>query len=596
MERIQQNTQNEYFKYQLKDGSGYFTVYLQNNQVFLNVFEGSSLAYVCYEIGSNKIKINGLEQDFGHCNTLMDFLQTLAKKVESGEIKLKDEKSITRIKELCEYYYNDHKKDDKEQEQNIENNINTQELQNKNTLYENGNEKEQDGLNTILEVDEEKTNIVKNTTNIQEHQFEKSNIEESGKEYNHGVNNSNLKKEGNAYQITFGDNNILGDLNDTSIDKTINIIGSNENMYNIPTQEQSKKITAGIDINTSDGKVVISFYEPLKEKVYIREKYVSLKKQSKSKEQDEPKKPNKNTHYLIVEDYLAINDGDKEEKEQKEDYVCKIDDKINDSDKEEKEQKEQKEQYVYRFDDKKKVKEVVLNIQFPTGESGMKLEVGKISTFDLVNSETFKDEYEYKITEHKGMIDNYKYLLNNNDKLDIRGNKDIKIKILNFLFSSCEKKIKDNMNKDNNIEDTDALRQQRDEDAALYNALVKAIAQCFSFKANINEDNTNNCLSIELPYNKGQFLITINPAKKEMTYNNQTYPYTDDKSMRQFIKTKLRECLNDNFEKYTKTIWNEKINNFVNDLNLSEVIGKKMKNDAIKPLCPNPCAKCCGYI
>ena len=36
MEQIQQNTQNEEFTYYLKDRSGYFKVYLQDNKVFLN--------------------------------------------------------------------------------------------------------------------------------------------------------------------------------------------------------------------------------------------------------------------------------------------------------------------------------------------------------------------------------------------------------------------------------------------------------------------------------------------------------------------------------------------------------------------------------
>ena len=76
-----------------------------------------------------------------------------------------------------------------------------------------------------------------------------------------------------------------------------------------------------------------------------------------------------------------------------------------------------------------------------------------------------------------------------------------------------------------------------------------------------------------------------------MINNGKTSPYSDEKQIRQFIKKNLCECLNDNFEECMKTTWNEKIEKFVNELDLSEVIGKKMKNDTVKPLCPNPCAK-----
>ena len=209
------------------------------------------------------------------------------------------------------------------------------------------------------------------------------------------------------------------------------------------------------------------------------------------------------------------------------------------------------------------------------------MKVGKISTFDLVKSETFKDEYEYKTTEHNDMINNYEYLLNNNDTLDIGSDKDIKI--LNFLFSSCKNQVE---KKDDSVENKVHNGIPKGEVLALYNASVKAIAKCFSFKANIHTDYANKYLSIELPYNKGQFLITINPAKKEMTYNNQTCQYTDDKTMRQFIKENLyRECLNDNFEEYMKTIWNEKIDKFVNELDLSQILMRESKNtDLIESL------------
>ena len=484
MEQIQQNTQDEYFKYRLKDESGYFDVYLQNNKVFLNFFEGNSARYIYYEIGSDKIKINNLEQYFGHCNTLMEFLQTLAKKTESGEIKLKGEKSITQIKELYDYYYNKHKKDDEEQEQNIENNINTQEPQNKNTLYENVNEKEKYILNTIFEVDEKK--------------------EESDKDI--------------------------------------------------------KRIHAEIKIK--DDKVVISFYEPSEERLWICEKEAN---NSSCRKYVDP------TDEADVGNDIVLENNNNENK-----YINK------------------NECYRHSFVDKKKVKEVELDIKLLQEGKVMQLSIGKVLTFNLVNRETFKDEYEYKITEHNDMINNYEYLLNNNDTLDIGSDKEIKI--LNFLFSSCKDQVE---KKDDGVEDKVHNGIPKGEVLALYDALVKAIAKCFSFKPKIIETDTNKYLSIELPYNKGQFLITINPAKKEMTYNEQTYKYTDDESMRQFIKENLyRECLNDNFEEYMKTIWNEKIEKFVNELDLSQILMRESKNtDLIESLSQNPCVRalCCIY-
>ena len=323
----------------------------------------------------------------------------------------------------------------------------------------------------------------------------------------------------------------------------------------------ASKINAEIKIK--DDKVVISFYEPSEERLWICEKEAN---NSSCRKYVDP------TDEADVGNYIVLENNNNENK-----YINK------------------NECYRHSFVDKKKVKEVELDIKLLQEGKGMVLKVGKVSTFKLVKSKAFNNEYEYEKIEQEKMIKDYLYLLKDYRTLGIGSDKDIKI--LNFLFSSCKKKIHDNMNKDNNIEDTDALRQQRDEDAALYNALVKAIAKCFSFKEKINKDNTNKYLSIELPYNKGQFLITINPAKKEMTYNNQICTYTDDKSMRQFIKENLyRECLNDNFEEHMKTIWNEKIDKFVNDLNLSQILMKEVKNnDVIDSLSQNPCVRalCC---
>ena len=69
--------------------------------------------------------------------------------------------------------------------------------------------------------------------------------------------------------------------------------------------------------------------------------------------------------------------------------------------------------------------------------------------------------------------------------------------------------------------------------------------------------------------------------------------------MRQFIKANLySKCLNDNFEEYMKTIWEKKIDKFVEELDLSQILMKEVKNnDVIDGLSQNPCVRalCCIY-
>ena len=530
MEQIQQNTQDEYFKYRLKDDeSSYFNVCLQNNKVFLNFYEGSSARYIYYEIGSDKIKINGSEQDFGHCNTLMDFLQTLAKKTESKEISLGGEKSITQIKELYDYYCGSHKKDDKEQ-----------------------------------------TNIVQNTTNNQEYQVEKSNIEKRGKEDNQEVNNSNLdvnmiKKKDNAYQITFGDKNSSGDLNDTNIncakDDPINIISSDENIYNsfneIPTQEKSKKITAEIDINTLEEKVVISFYEQLQNDLSIDTKEANKNIVSKKKLISlKHKKTDDVFPSADINDYIVFND-----------------DKSKDTDKEK-----------GKMCDKKKIREILFKIQNP-----LKDDILKVHTWASVN-----------------------------------------IQILMWLKSVCDKnitslrdenntvEIKKNVN--NEDENNKTSLRSLDEVYALRNELKKKMAEYFSFSPFISQKNESpgmKCIKINLPYDQQDLVFYIDAQEKQIhdfsnipsddskdfhhkKDNCNKISYLKETELRDYIKQQLyKKCYNNNDDiDEVKQLWQKKIDKFVDDLDLSQILMREIKNTGlIESLSQNPCirALCCIY-
>ena len=372
-----------------------------------------------------------------------------------------------------------------------------------------------------------------------------------------------IKNDNHSNFIVNKDTNIIinGGLNEEAKENNLN----------------TSKINAEIKIK--DDKVVISFYEPSEERLWICEKEAN---NSSCRKYVDP------TDEADVGNDIVLENNNNENK-----YINK------------------NECYRHSFVDKKKVKEVEIDIKLLQEGKGRELKVGKI-TFDLVNSETFKDEYEYKITECKEKTKDYDYLLNGGkETLKICD----KINILNFLLSCCEKKINKDAIKNNNIKDTDLLHPQSDKVLALCDALKKKMAEYFSFYSFISQKNESpgmKCIKINLPYNQQDLVFYIDEQEKQIydfsNINSEVFhhkkddcnkiSYLDETNLRDYIKQQLcTKCYNDNDDiDEVKQVWKKKIEKFVNDLDLSQILMKEVKNnDVIDSLSQNPCVRalCC---